>query len=195
MSPSWKVRSIQCWQSHLLLFLSRPEYQPYFQRFFFLNKYYLSEIYLVYSTDNKAKYSSSYNNIKKKGGHLISLRHFRFGLLVVKNPWRTLAFYFQSSLNCALNYFPVLTTPRVFVEEFFSKILPRIPNPFCTLLSCHNYSDTRRLWAYCYCHHNADRWFEERKLSFLWKNAEIKIRYSWLDKGEKPIGGRCLPVY
>ena len=105
-------------------FLSRQEYQQYFQRlcsFFFGNKYYLNEIDLVYSTDNKEKYSSRYNNIKTKtkSGHLISLRHFCFGVLLVRNPWSTLAFYFQSSLNWAVNYIPVLTIPPVFVAEFF----------------------------------------------------------------------------
>ena len=89
--------------------------------FFFGNKYYLNEIDLVYSTDNKEKYSSRYNNIKTKtkSGHLISLRHFCFGVLLVRNPWSTLAFYFQSSLNWAVNYIPVLTIPPVFVAEFF----------------------------------------------------------------------------
>ena len=56
---------------------------------------------------------------KTKRDHLISLPDSRFGVLVVKNPWLTLAFYFQSSLNSTVHYIPVLTTLRVFVEEIF----------------------------------------------------------------------------
>ena len=55
--------------------------------------------------------------INTKRGHLTFLPHSIFRVMVMVNPWRTLAFYFQSTLNCTVNDIPVLAAPRDFVKE------------------------------------------------------------------------------
>jgi len=50
--------------------------------------------------------------------------------MVMINPWRPLAFYFQSPLNSTVNYIPVLATPRDFVKEILWKSSEGFPVPF-----------------------------------------------------------------
>ena len=50
--------------------------------------------------------------------------------MVMVNPWRPLAFYFQSTLNCTVNDIPVLAAPRDFVKETLWKSSEGFPVPF-----------------------------------------------------------------
>ena len=68
--------------------------------------------------------------IKTKRGHLTFLPHSVFRVMVMINPWRPLAFYFQSTLNSTVNYIPVLATPRDFVKETLWKSSEGFPVPF-----------------------------------------------------------------
>ena len=200
MSPSWKVRSIQCWQSRVLSFFSffclDRSISSIFNAFVvFWSRYYLSDIYLVYSTGNEAKHSSSYNNFKTKTkeGHLISLPHSRFVVLVVKNPWRTLAFYFQSSLNCTVNYIPVLTTPRDFVEELFWKPSEGFPIPFvhCYRAITIVIPDAYGLIATATTMQKDDL----RSVDCLSFETMLKSKWgNWLDKGERPMEDDVYPL-
>ena len=55
------------------------------------------------------------------------LPHPRFSVIIMVNPRRSFSFYFESTLDGAVDYVPVLAAPCFLVEKFLGKSPKVIP--------------------------------------------------------------------